>query len=289
MCRFTLYLGCPIRMSALLLDPEHSLIRQSSHSREREEPLNGDGFGVGWYAPRLGPEPAVFRSITPAWNNRNLRNLARVVASRCMLAHVRAATQSSAVNEANCHPFRFGPYLFMHNGDVGNFRKVRRHLLASVRNEAFDNVYGSTDTEHLFALVVDELLRAPRGLDPAEGMARALEGAIRRVTELVAEFGDGEPSYLNCALANGSSAVVSRFTNDADEPPESLYMFEGSLYPMAEADDVPPDHSMLVSSERLTSDDAWTEVPPNHMVVLRTGVAPSLRAIDAGIEVRPAC
>src|SRR3954471_19482598 len=98
MCRFVLYLGPRARLSSLIVDPGHSLIRQSVHSREREEPLNGDGFGVGWYARDLAPEPAVFRSITPAWNNRNLQNLARVVASDCVLAHVRAATQSSGAS-----------------------------------------------------------------------------------------------------------------------------------------------------------------------------------------------
>ena len=155
MCRFTLYLGPDIRLSSLLLEPTHSLIRQSTHSREREEPLNGDGFGVGWYARELSGEPAVFRSITPAWNNRNLHNLARVVASDCILAHVRAATQSSGVNEANCHPFRYQQYLFMHNGDVGNFRHVRRRMLDSVCDEAYSNVYGSTDSECFFALCID--------------------------------------------------------------------------------------------------------------------------------------
>jgi hypothetical protein len=95
MCRFTFYMGAPIRLDTLLLEPEHSLIRQSSYSLEREEPLNGDGFGVGWYARGHTTLPAVFRSITPAWNNRNLHNLARVVASDCVMAHVRAASRPS--------------------------------------------------------------------------------------------------------------------------------------------------------------------------------------------------
>jgi len=209
MCRFTLYMGEPIRLSTLLLEPEHSLIRQSTHSREREEPLNGDGFGVGWYAADARLEPAVFRSITPAWNNRNLVNLTRVVSSGCILAHVRAATQSSGVNEANCHPFRFGSHLFMHNGDVGSFRKVRRHMLAAVRDEAFDNVYGSTDSEHVFALVIDEMLRAPAWIDASTRMANAMQAAIARLVELVEKQGDGEPSYLNCALSDGRDAVVT--------------------------------------------------------------------------------
>ncbi len=277
MCRFTLYMGEPIQLSSLLLEPEHSLIRQSTHSREREEPLNGDGFGVGWYAadPRL--EPAVFRSITPAWNNRNLTNLTRVVSSGCILAHVRAATESSGVNEANCHPFRFRSHLFMHNGDVGNFRKVRRHLLASVRDEAFDNVYGSTDSEHIFALVMDEMLRAPTWSEPSERMAGALQAAIRRVVELVEKHGQDEPSYLNCAFSDGHNSVVSRFSNDPKETPESLYYYSGALYPSLDGRVA---RSVIVSSERLTQDAAWREIPPNHMVIVREGREPELAAIS---------
>ncbi len=276
MCRFTLYMGEPIRLASLLIEPEHSLIRQSTHSREREEPLNGDGFGVGWYAPDSRLEPAVFRSITPAWNNRNLVNLARVVSSGCILAHVRAATQSSGVNEANCHPFRFGSHLFMHNGDVGNFRKVRRQLMGSVRDEAFDNVYGSTDSEHVFALVIDEMLRAPSWIDESARMAKALQSAIVRVVDAVEKSGDGEPSYLNCALSDGRNAVVSRFSNDPNETPESLYYYSGAIYPSLDGHVA---RSVIVSSERLTEDPAWREIPPNHMVILRSGHEPELAAL----------
>jgi glutamine amidotransferase len=276
MCRFTLYMGEPIRLASLLVEPEHSLIRQSTHSREREEPLNGDGFGVGWYAPDSRLEPAVFRSITPAWNNRNLVNLARVVSSGCILAHVRAATQSSGVNEANCHPFRFGSHLFMHNGDVGNFRKVRRQLMSSVRDEAFDNVYGSTDSEHVFALVIDEMLRAPSWIDESARMAMALQSAIVRVVDAVEKSGDGEPSYLNCAFSDGRNAVVSRFSNDPNETPESLYYYSGAIYPSLDGHVA---RSVIVSSERLTEDPAWREIPPNHMVILRAGHEPELAAL----------
>ena len=111
MCRFTLYLGPDIRLSSLLLEPSHSLIRQSAHSREREEPLNGDGFGVGWYARELSGEPAVFRSITPAWNNRNLHNLARVVSSDCILAHVRQRGQGLLSPCQNAFAFESQPHV----------------------------------------------------------------------------------------------------------------------------------------------------------------------------------
>ena len=91
MCRFVLYVGDPIPLAALVTEPANSIIQQSVHSKELDEPLNGDGFGVAWYAPQVAPEPAVFRSITPAWSNQNLLHLARFAHSGCMLAHVRAA------------------------------------------------------------------------------------------------------------------------------------------------------------------------------------------------------
>jgi len=273
MCRFTLYLGPPIKLSSLLLDPAHSLIRQSIHSNEREEPLNGDGFGVGWYTREFTMHPAVFRSITPAWNNRNLRNLARVIASSCILAHVRAASLWSGVNEANCHPFRYGKYLFMHNGDIGNFMKIRRTLLDSVCDEAFGNVYGSTDSELFFAIVIDELLK--RRTVGLTDLAESLNTAIQRVRRIVIDHGDFHPSYLNVAISDGQIAVVSRYTDDAHHDPESLYYFTGQLYDEEEKDDQGPG-AVLVSSERLTDQDGWREVPPNHIILLNRFQPPQL-------------
>ena len=289
MCRFTFYLGPPIRLSALLIEPSHSLIRQSSHSREREEPLNGDGFGVGWYAHELTAEPAVFRSITPAWNNRNLHAIARVVTSNCIFAHVRAATRSSGVNESNCHPFRYDQYLCMHNGDIGDFGRMRRRLLSSVGDTAFANVFGSTDSEHFFAVIIDELTRLEDRMDPAERLTRALDNAICRVTDLAAELGISEPSYLNVAITDGQHAAVSRFADGG--PPVSLYYFTGALYPQdLDSCGRAVDHDALaftVSSERLSTDPGWQPVPANHIVTISSNSQPEFRPCSASL--REAC
>jgi len=291
MCRLMLYLGPETRLSALVVDPGHSLIRQSVHSQEREEPLNGDGFGIGWYAREHSADPAVFRSITPAWNNRNLQNLARVVSSDCVLAHVRAATQSSGVNEANCHPFRWRQYLCMHNGDVGDFKLVRRKLLASICDEAFGNVYGSTDSEHFFALFIDSLLGSDEP-DPALRMAQALARTISRSLELVRSAGAGSPSYLNIAIADGERAVVSRFTDEPGGVPESLYYFTGALYPVVRPKQRRGDtpralHAVTVSSERLTTDPGWAEVPAGQIIILRRDREPQFVDARTGHEVAP--
>src|SRR5262245_19017695 len=157
MCRFALYLGHPISLDTLTTKPVHSIIRQSLHSREREEPMNADGFGVAWYVPELSPRPGVFRSTTPAWNNANLASLASVAVSECILAHVRAASPGIPVTETNCHPFSHGRYAFMHNGAIGGFQAVRPSLLQAVSDATFPVIQGSTDSELMFALFLDQL------------------------------------------------------------------------------------------------------------------------------------
>ena len=289
MCRLTLYLGSPVTLSSLLFEPDHSLIRQSTHSAERREPLNGDGFGVGWYKPELHAEPAVFRSTTPAWNNRNLASLSKVVTSSCVLAHVRAASNLSGVNEANCHPFRYEKYLFMHNGDVGGFRDLRRALLDSVSDDAFGNVYGSTDSEHVFALVVDEL----RGLeipDPVARLATALSRAIRRVVDLAGAYSPDEPGYLNLVLSDGQVAVASRFVYQTDDEPESLYTYRGP-YPLEHCESpegARPRNALLVASERLSDDPGWSAIPAKHIAVLDPAVGIRLMPIELDAAAREA-
>ena len=117
MCRLMAYKGTPIIIDKLLYQPKNSLINQSINAREIEEPLNGDGFGIGWYVPELNFEPITFVSVNPAWSNRNLRNLAPKIKTDCMLAHVRAASVGD-VSESNCHPFQYKNILMAHNGGV---------------------------------------------------------------------------------------------------------------------------------------------------------------------------
>jgi glutamine amidotransferase len=288
MCRFTLYLGPAIRLSTLLIHPTHSLIHQSTHSAERSEPLNGDGFGIGWYAPRLSKEAAVFHSVTPAWNNRNLHSIANVVASPCVLAHVRAATVGSDVHMANCHPFKYGRFLLMHNGTIGAFSSVRRYLAASLSDQAFELIRGSTDTELLFAVFIDELLKSgdPASLefDQAGGAARLaghLSATLTRVLAAVSELGDTEPCFLNVAVSNGDCAAVSRFSSHPTSQPDSLYMLRGALYPttaeeFSDRAREETEAAMIISSERLTQGKEWLAVPPGHIVAFSHTETPQL-------------
>ena len=282
MCRFTLYLGPTIRLASLVVEPKHSIIDQSFHSNSQEEPLTGDGFGLAWYAPAMSPEPALFRSVTPAWNNANLLELARVVESPLIFAHVRAATKHGGQSEANCHPFRSGRYAFMHNGDLGDFAKLRRPLLNSLTDAAFEVVQGSTDSEHLFALVVDELNKT-KG-DGAERLATALEAGIARAVLLGKQHGLGAPSYLNVAFSDGECAVASRFTTEHDYDGESLYVHTGRVYVChgGLCRMLSPDRGrgcVLVSSEPLSEDPGWDMIARNSLVLIHKDGTTSMRAM----------
>jgi len=129
MCRWLAYSGSPVLLEELLYGPKNSLIVQSLHSQMGAEETNGDGFGVGWYGAQ--ETPGVFHSMEPAWNDRNLRELSGHINSGLVFAHIRAST-GSPVQHTNCHPFRHGRWLWMHNGLITDFHKTKRDLVLAI-------------------------------------------------------------------------------------------------------------------------------------------------------------
>jgi predicted glutamine amidotransferase len=103
-CRFAAYRGPPIRLDELLYKPEQSLVHQSVHAEERDEPLNGDGWGVGWYQHDVTPEPALYRSTSPAWSDENMRLVAPAVESSLGFAHVRDASAGGPSSSSTATP-----------------------------------------------------------------------------------------------------------------------------------------------------------------------------------------
>ncbi|MGE0440125.1 MAG: class II glutamine amidotransferase [Gemmatimonadales bacterium] len=283
MCRFTLYVGPPIPLASLVTEPEHSLIHQSYECRERSEPLNGDGFGVAWWPATRPEHPAVFCSTTPAWSNRNLLELAPVVESGLIMAHVRAATVGSGTIDVNCHPFKSEGYAFMHNGDVGRFGGIKRHLTAELSDEAFGAIRGSTDSEHVFALFLDEARSLGRERGDAASLGAALERALGRIVTLAMKHAPGADLHLNLAVSDGVSAAVVRYTNLPGHPGSSLYLNRGRRYVcesgvcrMLEPEEGAG--AVLISSEPLSQEPGWSPVPPQSLVMV---------AADRSVQVRP--
>lgn len=288
MCRFVYYQGLPIGISELVTKPENSLINQSFHSRERKEPLNGDGFGVAWY-PKAQSQPALFKSISPAWSNQNLREIARVVHSSRILGHVRAASPDSQVNEINSHPFRFDNLTFMHNGDLGGFRMFRRTLLNGLSEESFQMITGGTDSEHMFAVIIDELKGIHDESNDVLRMGMAIERGIDKLLDWRRSIVPDQHYYINCLITDGRVAAACRFTTDDSENAATLYFHLGKRYHCENSKSVmvdcsEEDASVLISSEPLTDDVGWKSVPSGHLVLIDDNQKMEMRQLELRVS-----
>ncbi len=195
MCRWMAWLGQPLLIDELLFKTQHGLVDQSLHARMGAEPTNGDGFGLGWYG--VGDGPGVYRSVSPAWGDPNLRELAAHLESPLFLAHIRAAI-GSPVQETNCHPFRHGRWLFVHNGFIADFHLLRRDLMLAIDPALFPHVHGSTDTEVVFHLALTlGLEQDPIGaLERTVGLIEATAGQHGITSAVQATFGVSDGTTL---------------------------------------------------------------------------------------------
>jgi len=264
MCRWLGYVGNPILPKSLVCDPERSLIEQSRRAGPHMSAANGDGFGLGWYGPRDGP--AAFRSATPAWGDENLRELAVAIESPLFLAHVRAAT-GTPVQQSNCHPFRYGRWLFVHNGYVAEFQRLRRDLLLAVRPDLFANIKGSTDSEVMFHLALTFGLEG----DPIGG----LERMVGHIEALAAAEGVQQPLQATIGLSDGECLYAVRYASGPDV--NTLYVSEHieavrRLHPADERFAHFGDEARVVVSEPLYAlPELWHEVAPSTALVIRKG------------------
>jgi predicted glutamine amidotransferase len=265
MCRWLAYSGSPILIEELLYKPEHSLIDQSRHARLGVDTTNGDGFGVGWYGPDARP-PAVFHSIEPAWNDRNLREVASHVHSPLFLAHIRAST-GTAIQLTNCHPFRHGNWLWVHNGLVRDFHLVKRDLALAVDESLYSSIEGSTDSEMMFYLALTF------GLE--EDPPRAVERMVGFVEDVGHRHGTEHPIQMTIGTTNGKSVWAFRYSSERKS--RSLFYSTDvrtvrKLHPERHRFQEVSDETRIVVSEPLGDlPGAWNEVPESSYGVVQDG------------------
>ena len=282
MCRFVAYLGPEVLLEDILVKPINSIVMQSLHARESHIPTNGDGFGLGWYVPNISPEPALFTSVLPAWNDRNLLHLTAKIKSPCFFAHVRAAS-AGGVSNFNCHPFVHGPWMLMHNGQIANFIMVKRHIRHLLDDDIYHWIQGETDSEHLFALFLQ--LSKGKDLTALEVVAELLQEAFAIIHQLVEQFSTGGTSFYNVCLTDGRRVLATRYCSNPDIISETLYYSCASWFVgengharMQKANG--GRGSVLVASEKLTNVDAdWQDVPDNHFLMVDADLHIKLRAL----------
>jgi len=265
MCRWLAYSGSPVLLEELLYGPKNSLIVQSLHSQMGAEETNGDGFGVGWYGAQ--ETPGVFHSMEPAWNDRNLRELSGHITSGLVFAHIRAST-GSPVQHTNCHPFRHGRWLWMHNGLIGDFHKTKRDLVLAVDPALYAEIEGTTDSEVLFHLALTFGLED----DPPAAVARAIG-----LVEATGRDHDVEhPFQGTIATTDGEKVWAFRYSSEGKS--RSLFFSTNvltlrELYPENELLRELSDEARLVVSEPLGDElpGAWNEVPEGSYGVIQPG------------------
>lgn len=264
MCRWLAYSGSPVLLSDLLFAPENSLVVQSMHSRLGVEAVNGDGFGVGWYGAQA--EPGIYHSTEPAWSDRNLRELSSHASAGRVFAHIRATT-GTPVQQSNCHPFRHGRWLWMHNGAIADFSSVKRDLTLEVEPALFPLIEGSTDSELFFFLALTYGLEQ----DPPAAVARA----VGFIEETGRRHGVPFPIQMTVATTDGEVTWAFRYSSEGRS--RSLFHNVDVSALRLQHPDNPTlqqlsDDARLVVSEPLGSlQGAWREVPESTCLVIEGG------------------
>jgi predicted glutamine amidotransferase len=264
MCRWMAWMGQPVLIEELLFNTAHGIVDQSLHARMGAEPTNGDGFGLGWYGSGAGP--AVYRSVHPAWADANLRELAAHVESPLFLTHVRAAI-GSPVQQTNCHPFRHGDWLFVHNGYIADFHELRRDLMLAVEPRLFAAIQGSTDTEVVFHLALTLGLES----DPIGALERTV-GVIEDVARGHGVAGAVQGTF---GVSDGTTLWAVRYATEGQ--PRSLFAScdvdalrrlhpENPRFKLLTEDD-----RVIVSEPFSDLPGVWQEIPPATAVTVRRG------------------
>jgi glutamine amidotransferase len=159
---------------------------------------------------------------------------------------VRAST-GTPTTRPNCHPFAFDRWLFMHNGQVGDWSLIRRRVEALIPDELYKARIGTTDSEAVFLAI----LGAGAETDPIAATMRTL-GVL---SDMVRASGTTEPLRFTSALSDGENLYAFRYSNN--DTPNTLYYRESA------------DNVVIVSEPLDTDRSHWKAVPQRHLIVAR--------------------
>ena len=230
MCRHLAYVGAPVSLHGMLLEPPYSLERQSYAPRmQRHGLVNADGFGAGWYVPGHDA-PVRYRRTQPIWSDASFASLAPTISSGCLLAAVRSATPGSPSDESCAAPFLHGRWLFSHNGRLEDWARARKELWD--RTVDVPEAGAPVDSALLFGLAT---ARWSAGAGLAAGLAEVVREAVR--------VGGGRLTML---AADGTTIAGTTYG-------EPLFVLED-------------DQGVVVASEPHDDRAGWVEVPEGSLV-----------------------
>ena len=245
MCRMAGYVGQALRVGEIVSAPTHSLLFQSYRPREMQSGVvNADGYGAALWLDDGNPEPALYRTASPIWADPNQRWMNERLVVRSLIGAVRSATPGISFELANVQPFARGRVGFAHNGFITDFRRgAQRALRQGLGREAYEGIEGSSDSEHLFALVLDAGALLPVAVRAALLRLEAICDALSRTAVATLLLGDGE-QLVGVRWARGFK-------------PATLYW-------------APFRDGVCLASEPLDG-ERWREIPEGHLAIARAG------------------
>jgi predicted glutamine amidotransferase len=229
-----------------------------------------DGFGIAFHDDhgcRVFHDPAAAAQSPLAQFLRQ-----QPIRSRIALAHIRRANRGR-VSVANTHPFQrelWGRWWsFAHNGQL---RGVKRWPLAHYRP------VGTTDSEHAFCWLLDQLRESFGRMPKEAALCRAVAELCRRLDGLGifnALISDGTRLYGFC-----SNRLVF-LTRQA--PFGCARLVDADLQVDFSRETTPEDIVTVLATRPLTADEAWQALARGTLAVFRDGApilleAPTVRA-----------
>jgi glutamine amidotransferase len=167
--------------------------------------------------------------------------------SHLFFAHVRAAT-GTPITRPNCHPFASGHWMFMHNGFVGSWSRLRRRVEAMIPDKLYPARIGTTDSEAIFLAMMGA------GMDDP---VAATERTLAALTTFVNQNAAADRLRFTSALANGRDLYAFRYA--VNDRANTLYYRES-------------EQGIVVVSEPLDRNhDNWISVPEGHVLVATAG------------------
>jgi len=252
MCRLVGYLGDRIQLDELLYKKERSLYHQSYNPQElKSGGVCADGVGIGWYDE--AGEAFIYRNTVPIWNDPNLEELSHYVKSNCAVGYVRLAGTGESLDISNCQPFRSGKLMFVHNGEIANFQEtLYRPIRESLSDSTYRQIKGLTDSEHIFALLLEMWQSSPENT-----LLEALRATLQKLSDLAREY---DTSFsANVIVSDGKAIAASRYAYQIEVP--TLYW---------STNDVNHPTQLMVASEPLSSGN-WLAFPPQSTLFVKAG------------------
>ncbi|MCY1667544.1 class II glutamine amidotransferase [Rhizobium sp. SL86] len=259
MCRFAAYSGPGRPISYLAIDAPQAIQRQSCAAFEGKTRVNGDGFGLGWYD--LQRNAFLFRDTNPAWADENFEAISRSIVAPLYFVHCRAATGTETAR-SNCHPFRHGTFLFMHNGQIGGYGRVRRSVESLITDELYGARRGTSDSEAVFLAAVSRIDKL--------GIPGAIASVLLDILTFQRRSNVRSPIRFSAVLADGETLWAFRWASDCRPP---------SLYTRSDNGEV------VVASEPIDQERlGWTPVPAGSLTLISKGRIIQQQVFDPSLD-----